>query len=205
MHGADRVSSAMGSRSVRTMAGRLRRWPRIGSMPATARVKRDGENDHLADWWAEFQDPVLDRLIQQSYQGNLTLREAGFRILAARAQLGFAVGSFFPQLQTADGAYTRFGSGRTRSSTSGTSASIWLGSWISGAGSGGRFGRRMQRSTPRSKTTTPCWSRCWATWRATTSATARPRSGCGCWRTSSRCRRTCWNSSTSSSTRVRSR
>lgn len=76
-----------------------------------ARVRRDGETDHLADWWKELNDPTLDRLIQQAYQENLTLREAGFRILAARAQLTFAIGSFFPQLQTADGAYTRFGMG----------------------------------------------------------------------------------------------
>lgn len=76
---------------------------------ADRRVKCDDENDHFTDWWTEFHDPTLDRLIQQSYQENLTLREAGFRILAARAQLGFTVGNIFPQLQTADGAYTRFG------------------------------------------------------------------------------------------------
>ncbi len=79
---------------------------------ADPRVRRDGEPDHFADWWAEFDDPVLDALIEQAYRENLTLREAGFRILAARAQLGFAVGSFFPQLQTANGSYTRFGIGQ---------------------------------------------------------------------------------------------
>lgn len=77
-----------------------------------ARVRRDGEPDHFADWWAEFHDPVLDSLIEQAYRENLTLREAGFRILAARAQLGFAVGNFFPQFQTANGSYTRFGVGQ---------------------------------------------------------------------------------------------
>jgi NodT family efflux transporter outer membrane factor (OMF) lipoprotein len=40
---------------------------------------------------------------------NLTLREAGFRILQSRAQLGIAVGEFFPQQQNATGSYTRFG------------------------------------------------------------------------------------------------
>ncbi len=76
-------------------------------------VQRDGDKDRLADWWSEFHDPTLDALIQQSYRENLTLREAGFRILAARAQLGFAVGDYFPQLQTANGAYTRFGVGNS--------------------------------------------------------------------------------------------
>jgi NodT family efflux transporter outer membrane factor (OMF) lipoprotein len=73
------------------------------------RVKREGENNHFADWWAEFNDPVLERLIALSYRENLTLREAGFRVLAARAQFGIAAGYFFPQLQNATGAYTRFG------------------------------------------------------------------------------------------------
>jgi NodT family efflux transporter outer membrane factor (OMF) lipoprotein len=77
------------------------------------RVKRDGENSHFAEWWAEFRDPVLDRLIQQSYEENLTLREVGFRVLAARAQLGIATSSLFPQVQTANGAYTRFGFANT--------------------------------------------------------------------------------------------
>jgi NodT family efflux transporter outer membrane factor (OMF) lipoprotein len=42
---------------------------------------------------------------------NLTLREAGFRILAARAQFGFAIGNMFPQYQAAEGGYRRFGIG----------------------------------------------------------------------------------------------
>jgi NodT family efflux transporter outer membrane factor (OMF) lipoprotein len=76
-------------------------------------VRRDGDTERLADWWSEFNDPTLDSLIQQSYRENLTLREAGFRILAARAQLGFAVGEILPQLQTANGSYTRFGVGNS--------------------------------------------------------------------------------------------
>src|SRR5262245_17017663 len=38
-----------------------------------------------ADWWSVFNDPVLNSLVQQAYQQNLTLRSAGTRILAARA------------------------------------------------------------------------------------------------------------------------
>jgi len=44
------------------------------------------------DWWRAFNDPVLNRLIQKAYQENLPLRIAGVRVLAARAQLGVAVG-----------------------------------------------------------------------------------------------------------------
>jgi NodT family efflux transporter outer membrane factor (OMF) lipoprotein len=52
-----------------------------------------------------FNDPTLDELICYSYKQNLTLREAGFRVLEARAQLGVAVGNFFPQTQNMVGSY----------------------------------------------------------------------------------------------------
>ena len=65
--------------------------------------------DDLCGWWTVFDDPTLNMLIEQSHAQNLTLREAGFRILAARAQFGFAAGDLFPQLQTADGGYRRLG------------------------------------------------------------------------------------------------
>jgi outer membrane protein TolC len=42
---------------------------------------------------------VLDSLIDMAYQQNLTLRIAGLRILEARANLGIATGSKYPQSQ----------------------------------------------------------------------------------------------------------
>ena len=67
------------------------------------------EEDDLAGWWTIFNDPTLNDLIERSNAQNLTLREAGFRIMAARAQLGFAIGNIFPQYQAAEGGYRRFG------------------------------------------------------------------------------------------------
>jgi NodT family efflux transporter outer membrane factor (OMF) lipoprotein len=55
--------------------------------------------DDYRDWWRSFNDPVLDKLIQTAYQQNLNLRIAGVRVLAARAQLGVAVGELYPQSQ----------------------------------------------------------------------------------------------------------
>jgi NodT family efflux transporter outer membrane factor (OMF) lipoprotein len=52
-------------------------------------------------WWTAFNDPTLNALIEQAYQQNLTLRSAGTRILAARAQRNIAVGNLFPQKQEA--------------------------------------------------------------------------------------------------------
>ncbi len=71
------------------------------------RVKPGCEDD--CRWWKVFNDPALDALICTAYHQNLTLREAGFRILQARAQLGIVKGEFFPQTQNLTGRFTRFG------------------------------------------------------------------------------------------------
>jgi NodT family efflux transporter outer membrane factor (OMF) lipoprotein len=60
----------------------------------------------LSQWWSIFNDPVLNDLIQSAYEQNLTLRNAGVRILQARAVLGFAVGRLYPQSQTLGGSLT---------------------------------------------------------------------------------------------------
>jgi NodT family efflux transporter outer membrane factor (OMF) lipoprotein len=60
----------------------------------------------LVRWWSAFEDPVLDSLISDAYQQNLTLRLAGERIAEARAVRGIAVGNLFPQTQELAGGYT---------------------------------------------------------------------------------------------------
>jgi outer membrane protein TolC len=71
------------------------------------RVKSE-EPTNLAEWWRVFNDPALNNLMETAYQQNLTLREAGERILAAQAQRGIAVGNFFPQTQNVFGDYATF-------------------------------------------------------------------------------------------------
>ena len=68
-------------------------------------------SDDLSGWWTVLNDPLLNELMVDAFNQNLTLREAGYRILQARAQRGIAVGNFFPQQQTANGGYQRFGLG----------------------------------------------------------------------------------------------
>jgi NodT family efflux transporter outer membrane factor (OMF) lipoprotein len=70
------------------------------------------ENDNLCTWWQVMNDPVLNQMMIDAYQQNLTLREAGWRVLQARAQLGIAVGNFFPQRQDLTGSYQRIGAGQ---------------------------------------------------------------------------------------------
>jgi NodT family efflux transporter outer membrane factor (OMF) lipoprotein len=59
------------------------------------------------DWWAVFQDPVLDGLVLSAYEQNLTLRQAGMRVMQARAQRRLVAGNFFPQEQALSGRYSR--------------------------------------------------------------------------------------------------
>lgn len=60
----------------------------------------------LRDWWGVFNDPCLDELVRISYEQNLTVRDAGYRVLEARALRQVAVGNLFPQQQQATGSYT---------------------------------------------------------------------------------------------------
>ncbi len=70
---------------------------------------RIGEKADVAGhWWTVFNDPVLNHLIECAASQNLSLREAGFRVLQARAQLGIAKGELFPQTQNVQAAYDRY-------------------------------------------------------------------------------------------------
>jgi len=57
-----------------------------------------------ARWWDSFDDPTLSSLVERAVAQNLTLRQAGLRVLEARALRGIAAGQFFPQTQDAVGA-----------------------------------------------------------------------------------------------------
>jgi NodT family efflux transporter outer membrane factor (OMF) lipoprotein len=60
----------------------------------------------LGNWWASLQDPVLNALVEEALKHNNSLQIAGLRILEARAQLGIAIGSQYPQYQAASGQAT---------------------------------------------------------------------------------------------------
>jgi NodT family efflux transporter outer membrane factor (OMF) lipoprotein len=73
------------------------------SGPTSANAPGDARQDSRQDvrWWSTFRDPILDALIEHAVVQNLTLREAGLRVIRARALRGIAVGEFFPQSQAA--------------------------------------------------------------------------------------------------------
>lgn len=71
----------------------------------------------LQTWWDEFDDPILSDLIHRSTEGNLSLREALWRVEEARALRGIAGSAGSPQVE--------FGgqSSRSQASDNGTGAS----------------------------------------------------------------------------------
>jgi NodT family efflux transporter outer membrane factor (OMF) lipoprotein len=86
------------------------------------------ESTTYRDWWSAFNDPALDRLIARAYRDNLTLQQAGVRVLQARAQLGIAIGEIYPQTQQAIGSvqYNRTSDrAATSAAFSGNSFSYW--------------------------------------------------------------------------------
>ncbi len=67
------------------------------SGPDDAPGRRSG--DPSPRWWSELGDPTLDQLIDAACRSNLSLQEAGVRVLEARARLNRSIGDLFPQQQ----------------------------------------------------------------------------------------------------------
>jgi multidrug efflux system outer membrane protein len=57
----------------------------------------------VTQWWATFNDPELDSLIDRAVQSNLDLRQAGQRVLQARAQLVVAGADQYPDVDLGGG------------------------------------------------------------------------------------------------------
>jgi NodT family efflux transporter outer membrane factor (OMF) lipoprotein len=87
----------------------------------------DTRNQEYRNWWKVFHDPVLDRLIETAYNQNLTLVSAGTQVLEARAQLGVAIGEFYPQVQQGNGSvtYIRPSHADTTEFPSGVTRNFW--------------------------------------------------------------------------------
>ena len=82
---------------VKPSAPETQRWleetdPRLKKQPSD-----------YTEWWALFNDPILNRLVATAYEQNLPLQIAGIRILQARAELGIVTGNLYPQTQIGRG------------------------------------------------------------------------------------------------------
>lgn len=74
-------------------------------MSAEAKIVKEETADY-SEWWKTFNDPVLDNLIEEAYNQNLSLRIAGLRVIRAQASRGISIGELFPQEQKISGSYS---------------------------------------------------------------------------------------------------
>ena len=89
----------------------------LESLATDPRVPRSGQTQ---EWWRNFNDPVLERLIAEAQRVNPNVRIAGMRIMEARAQLGIAGSTLYPQVQQATG--SALGAGEWRSNGTDTTS-----------------------------------------------------------------------------------
>ncbi len=73
----------------------------------------------LSNWWYSFNDPVLNSIVDKARNNNTSLELAALRVLEARAQLGVATGSLYPQSQLGAGAANYFSPPENTGVTSG--------------------------------------------------------------------------------------
>ena len=62
---------------------------------------------NVSAWWEVFDDPILNRLLHDSYANNLTIRAAGSQILQAQIARFIARSELLPQAQNAIFGYSR--------------------------------------------------------------------------------------------------
>jgi NodT family efflux transporter outer membrane factor (OMF) lipoprotein len=86
----------------------------------------------LACWWRVFNDQKLNDLVWCAFKQNLTLKDAGLRVLQERALRGVAVGNLFPQTQQALGSYTRQVAAAGPASGSSPTNATFSDSWATG-------------------------------------------------------------------------
>lgn len=96
-----------------------------GSLAPLAARSRGAHSGHIQVWWRHFNDPVLDQLINEAQRMNPTVRTAGLRIMEARAQLGIAGSTRYPQVQQATGELLRVGEERSGGPVPDTSATAF--------------------------------------------------------------------------------
>ena len=84
-----------------------------GSLNSLTAEQRGLPKAQTEEWWRNFNDPVLDRLVAEAQRVNRDVRTAGMRILEARAQLKIAGSLLYPQQQQVTASVLRTGEVRS--------------------------------------------------------------------------------------------
>jgi outer membrane protein, multidrug efflux system len=82
--------------------------PEAGVLPAAWRDAPVGADIQLTDWWRQFNDPALDRLVAEALTNGPTVQIAALRVTEARAVSRTTITRYLPELNAvARGNYTR--------------------------------------------------------------------------------------------------
>ncbi len=85
-----------------------RERPEPPALPETWRDAPVGAGVQLTDWWTQFEDPVLDRLVAEALVNGPTVQLAALRVTEARAVSHTTLTRYLPELSAiAQGNYTR--------------------------------------------------------------------------------------------------
>ena len=96
---ASAAQAATASAAAASAAGQQVAPTRVASVPTL-------DTDPDPQWWRDFNDLTLDRLIERAARGNLDLQEAVLRIVEARTQVQTAAAQGLPNVR-ASGSYQR--------------------------------------------------------------------------------------------------
>lgn len=73
----------------------------------SSHINVEPEEVEIGAWWQGYGDETLNEMVAYALKESYTLEAAAYRIVAARANLGFAIGQYFPQTQQLEGSSYR--------------------------------------------------------------------------------------------------
>jgi len=87
--------------------------PETPAKAAWSRTAPSAAGAITRDWWKEFRDPYLDRLVARAIEGNIDVKILAARIQVARSQIGEARAGALPSVDAGAGASFEKSSGQS--------------------------------------------------------------------------------------------
>ncbi len=87
-------------------------WEGVSKISSNQPYVATAQPADLTQWWRQFNDPILNELVEEAVKANLDLQIAEASLRQARALRGIAIGGLWPSL-TASASYQRLHSAAT--------------------------------------------------------------------------------------------
>jgi NodT family efflux transporter outer membrane factor (OMF) lipoprotein len=82
-------------------------WAGVSTIPTDQPSVATAQPADLTKWWKQFNDPILNELVEEAIRTNFDLQIAVLRLRQARALRGITIGGLWPSV-AASGNYQRF-------------------------------------------------------------------------------------------------